>query len=72
LRFASADIVQLDEPFMLARAEKARQYGLATLQRALDGAAGTTAFHICLGFASIVHECPSGYSFLSELAAVGV
>jgi 5-methyltetrahydropteroyltriglutamate--homocysteine methyltransferase len=65
---AGADIVQLDEPYMQARAEKARQYGLATLQRALDGVTGTTGLHICFGYAAIIHERPSGYSFLPELA----
>jgi 5-methyltetrahydropteroyltriglutamate--homocysteine methyltransferase len=65
---AGADIVQLDEPYMQARAEKARQYGLATLKRALDGVTGTTALHICFGYAAIIHERPSGYSFLPELA----
>jgi 5-methyltetrahydropteroyltriglutamate--homocysteine methyltransferase len=65
---AGADIVQLDEPYMQARAEKARQYGIATLQRALDGVTGTTGLHICFGYAAIIHERPSGYSFLPELA----
>jgi 5-methyltetrahydropteroyltriglutamate--homocysteine methyltransferase len=65
---AGADIVQLDEPYMQARAEKARQYGVATLQRALDGVTGTTGLHICFGYAAIIHERPSGYSFLPELA----
>jgi 5-methyltetrahydropteroyltriglutamate--homocysteine methyltransferase len=65
---AGADIVQLDEPYMQARAEKARQYGIATLQRALDGITGTTGLHICFGYAAIIHERPSGYSFLPELA----
>jgi 5-methyltetrahydropteroyltriglutamate--homocysteine methyltransferase len=65
---AGADIVQLDEPYMQARAAKARQYGLATLQRALDAITGTTALHICFGYAAIIHERPPGYSFLPELA----
>jgi 5-methyltetrahydropteroyltriglutamate--homocysteine methyltransferase len=65
---AGADIVQLDEPYMQARAAKARQYGLATLERALDGVTGTTALHICFGYAAIIHERPPGYSFLPELA----
>jgi 5-methyltetrahydropteroyltriglutamate--homocysteine methyltransferase len=65
---AGADIVQLDEPYMQARAEKARQYGVATLKRALEGVTGTTGLHICFGYAAIIHERPSGYSFLPELA----
>ncbi len=66
---AGADIVQIDEPYMQARPEKAREFGLAALERALDGAPGTTAVHICFGYAAIIHERPSAYSFLPELAA---
>ena len=65
---AGADIVQVDEPYMQARPEKARQYGLKALNRALDGIRGMTAVHICFGYAAIVHQRPSGYSFLPELA----
>jgi 5-methyltetrahydropteroyltriglutamate--homocysteine methyltransferase len=65
---AGADIVQLDEPYMQARPGPAREYGLAALNRALDGIAQTTAVHICFGYAAIIHERPSAYSFLPELA----
>ena len=65
---AGADVVQIDEPYMQARPEKARQYGLKALNRAMDGIAGTTAVHICFGYAAIIHQRPSGYSFLPELA----
>lgn len=65
---AGADIVQMDEPYMQARPEKAREYGLKALNRALEGISGTTAVHICFGYAAIIHERPSGYSFLPELA----
>jgi len=65
---AGADYVQVDEPYMQARPEKARQYGLKALNRALEGIAGTTIVHICFGYAAIIHERPSGYSFLPELA----
>jgi 5-methyltetrahydropteroyltriglutamate--homocysteine methyltransferase len=65
---AGADVVQVDEPYMQARPEKAREYGLAALNRALEGISGTTAVHICFGYAAIIHERPSGYSFLPELA----
>ena len=64
---AGADVVQIDEPYMQARPETARQYGLKALNRALDGVSGTTAVHICFGYAAIIHERPSGYSFLPEL-----
>ena len=65
---AGADIVQIDEPYMQARPEKARQFGLTALNRALAGVTGTTAVHICFGYAAIIHQRPSGYSFLPELA----
>jgi 5-methyltetrahydropteroyltriglutamate--homocysteine methyltransferase len=65
---AGADIVQIDEPYMQARPETARQYGLKALNRALDGVTGTTAVHICFGYAAVIHARPSGYSFLSELS----
>ncbi len=64
---AGADVVQLDEPWMQARPEKAKAYGLAALARALDGVAGTTAVHLCFGYAQMVKQKPSGYSFLPEL-----
>jgi 5-methyltetrahydropteroyltriglutamate--homocysteine methyltransferase len=64
---AGADVVQIDEPYMQARPEKAREYGLKALNHALDGITGTTAVHICFGYAAIIHERPSGYSFLPEL-----
>jgi 5-methyltetrahydropteroyltriglutamate--homocysteine methyltransferase len=64
---AGADIVQLDDPWMQARPEKARQYGLKALDRALAGAGGTTAVHLCFGYAQMVKSKPSGYAFLPEL-----
>jgi 5-methyltetrahydropteroyltriglutamate--homocysteine methyltransferase len=65
---AGADIVQIDEPYMEAQPEKARQYGLTALRRALDGITGTTALHICFGYAAMVRDKPAAYSFLAELA----
>jgi 5-methyltetrahydropteroyltriglutamate--homocysteine methyltransferase len=65
---AGADIVQIDEPYMQARPEKARRYGLMALDAALSGVYGRTAVHICFGYAAIIHVRPSGYSFLPELA----
>jgi 5-methyltetrahydropteroyltriglutamate--homocysteine methyltransferase len=65
---AGADVVQVDEPYMQARPEKAREYGLAALNRALEGVTGTTAVHICFGYAAVIHTRPSGYSFLPELS----
>jgi len=65
---AGADVVQIDEPYMQARPEEARAFGLKALNQALDGVTGTTAVHICFGYAAIIHSRPSGYSFLGELA----
>jgi 5-methyltetrahydropteroyltriglutamate--homocysteine methyltransferase len=65
---AWADTVQIDEPYMQAQPEKARQFGVKALHRALDGVLGATAIHLCFGYAALVHERPSGYSFLPELA----
>jgi 5-methyltetrahydropteroyltriglutamate--homocysteine methyltransferase len=65
---AGADIVQIDEPYMQARPAEARSYGLQALNRALERISGQTAVHICFGYAAIIHERPSGYSFLGELA----
>ena len=64
------DVVQLDEPYMQARPEKAGEYAVKAINRALDGVTGTTAIHLCFGYAHIVHERPSsGYSFLPQLEA---
>jgi 5-methyltetrahydropteroyltriglutamate--homocysteine methyltransferase len=65
---AGADVVQIDEPYMQARPALAREYGLDALNRALEGVTQTTAVHICFGYAAIIHERPSAYSFLPELA----
>jgi 5-methyltetrahydropteroyltriglutamate--homocysteine methyltransferase len=64
---AGADVVQIDEPWMQQHPDKAREYGLKALDRALDGIAGTIAVHLCFGYAAVVHDKPSGYSFLPEL-----
>ena len=65
---AGADVVQLDEPYLQARAEKAARFALPAINRALDGIKGTTALHTCFGYAHIVHNRPKGYPFLEELA----
>jgi 5-methyltetrahydropteroyltriglutamate--homocysteine methyltransferase len=64
---AGADIVQVDEPWMQQHPEKARRYGVKALNRALEGVSGTIAVHLCFGYAAVVHEKPTGYSFLAEL-----
>jgi 5-methyltetrahydropteroyltriglutamate--homocysteine methyltransferase len=72
LHAAGADVVQVDEPYLQARPDAARAYGLAALNAALDGVEGTTAVHLCFGYAAIIHDRPAGYSFLPELAGCPV
>ena len=69
---AGADVVQIDEPYLQARPAKAKQYGIQVINRALKGITGTTAVHICFGYAAIIHQRPSAYSFLPELEAADV
>jgi 5-methyltetrahydropteroyltriglutamate--homocysteine methyltransferase len=64
---AGADVVQIDEPWMQQHPDKARAYGVKALDKALEGVTGTIAVHLCFGYAAVVHEKPSGYSFLAEL-----
>lgn len=66
---AGADVVQLDEPWMQAKPDQAKRYAVKAINRALEGAPGTTAVHMCFGYAHAVKNKPSGYSFLPELAA---
>jgi 5-methyltetrahydropteroyltriglutamate--homocysteine methyltransferase len=65
---AGADVVQIDEPWLQSRAERAREYALPAINRALEGATGPTVLHTCFGYAHVVHERPAGYPFLAELA----
>jgi len=68
LKAAGADVVQLDEPWLQARAERAARYGVKAINRALQGIEGTTVVHLCFGYAAAVKDKPSGYSFLPQLA----
>ena len=69
LKAAGADVVQIDEPYLQARPEAAREYALEAIDRALDGIEGETVLHTCFGYAHIVHDRPCGYPFLRELDA---
>jgi 5-methyltetrahydropteroyltriglutamate--homocysteine methyltransferase len=72
LKAAGADVVQLDEPYLQAEPEDADRYGVAGINRALDGIAalgGMTVVHLCFGYAYVVANKPSGYSFLPQLDA---
>jgi 5-methyltetrahydropteroyltriglutamate--homocysteine methyltransferase len=68
LKAAGADVLQLDEPWLQARAERAARYGVRVINRALEGIPGTTVVHLCFGYAAAVKDKPSGYSFLPQLA----
>ncbi|MFL6567095.1 MAG: hypothetical protein ACJ8G5_19310, partial [Burkholderiales bacterium] len=68
LKAAGADVIQLDEPWLQARADRAARYGVKAINRALQGIAGTTVVHLCFGYAAAVKDKPSGYSFLPQLA----
>jgi len=72
LKAAGADVIQLDEPWLQARAEEARRLALPAIDRALEGIPGPTALHLCFGYAYVARDKPNGYAFLSELTATGV
>jgi 5-methyltetrahydropteroyltriglutamate--homocysteine methyltransferase len=69
---AGADVVQIDEPYLQARSEKAERFAIKAINRALEGITGTTALHTCFGYAHIVHSRPNGYPFLEQLADLSV
>jgi 5-methyltetrahydropteroyltriglutamate--homocysteine methyltransferase len=68
LKATGVDVVQIDEPWVRAAPEKAARYGVTAMNRALDGIAGPTVVHICLGYGHLVRNKPSGYAFLPQLA----
>jgi 5-methyltetrahydropteroyltriglutamate--homocysteine methyltransferase len=69
LKAAGADVIQLDEPWLQARAEEARRLALPAIDRALDGVPGPTALHLCFGYAYVARDKPNVYAFLPELTA---
>jgi 5-methyltetrahydropteroyltriglutamate--homocysteine methyltransferase len=69
LKAAGADVVQIDEPWLQARPERAARYGVKAINRALEGIPGTTVVHLCFGYAAAVKDKPTGYSFLPQLEA---
>ena len=68
LKAAGVDVIQIDEPWMQARPEAAARFGVRALNRALEGLEGETVVHLCFGYAAVVKDKPSGYSFLPQLA----
>ncbi len=65
---AGADVIQFDEPWLQARPDAAKRYGVKAINRALEGLPGDTVVHLCFGYAAVVADKPSGYSFLPQLA----
>ena len=68
LKATGVDVIQLDEPWVRQSPEKAARYGIKAINRALQGVAGPTVVHLCFGYAAVVANKPSGYSFLPQLA----
>ncbi|MDD9925057.1 MAG: 5-methyltetrahydropteroyltriglutamate--homocysteine methyltransferase [Rhodospirillaceae bacterium] len=69
LKAAGADVIQIDEPYMQANPEEAERFGVSAIDQALDGIDGPTVVHLCFGYAYVVKDKPSGYSFLPPLDA---
>jgi 5-methyltetrahydropteroyltriglutamate--homocysteine methyltransferase len=67
LKAAGADVVQIDEPYLQARPEPAREYAIEAIDHALEGIGGDTVLHTCFGYAHVVKDKPPGYPFLREL-----
>jgi 5-methyltetrahydropteroyltriglutamate--homocysteine methyltransferase len=68
LKATGVDVVQLDEPWVRTAPDKAERYGVRAINRALEGIPGPTVVHLCFGYAHVVHNKPSGYAFLPQLA----
>ena len=66
------DIVQIDEPYVQARPEAAREYAVEAIDAALGGVGGTTALHVCFGYGRHVEDKPGEYDFLAELNSSAV
>lgn len=71
---AGADIVQFDEPYLQARYDDAVSYGIKAVNRAFEGVQGTTALHVCFGYAAMVADKSNndGYSCLPLVNEINV
>ena len=67
MKDAGANVIQIDEPHMQAHPIESNRFGVAAIDKALEGISGTTVVHLCFGYAYVVSDKPSGYSFLPEL-----
>jgi 5-methyltetrahydropteroyltriglutamate--homocysteine methyltransferase len=61
-------VIQLDDPWLRTNPEAAKRIAVKAINRALEGLSVTTAVHLCFGYAAVVNEKPTGYSFLPQLA----
>ncbi len=64
---AGADVVQLDEPWLQAHADDAKEFGVTAINKALEGVSDTTGLHLCFGYAAVVKNKSTRYEFLAEL-----
>jgi 5-methyltetrahydropteroyltriglutamate--homocysteine methyltransferase len=71
LKAAGADIIQIDEPWLQAKPDQARAYAVPAIKRALQGIDGTTALHVCFGYAYVAKNKPAVYSVLEQMADSG-
>ena len=68
LKAAGADLVQIDEPYLQADPRRRASTPSRRSTARWTGIEGETVLHTCFGYAHIVHDRPSGYPFLAELA----
>jgi 5-methyltetrahydropteroyltriglutamate--homocysteine methyltransferase len=68
LQAAGADVIQLDDPWLRTNPDAAKRIAVRAINRALQGLSVTTAVHLCFGYAAVVNQKPTGYSFLPQLA----
>jgi len=66
---AGADVIQIDEPYLQARVQKARAYAIPAINCALHAVQVPTVLHTCFGYGAIVpgKQVGARYPFLEEL-----
>lgn len=72
LAAAGIDMLQIDEPYLQANAESARQFAVEVIIAALDGINAPVTLHTCYGYAVYVTDKQGGYPFFAELSDVPV
>lgn len=62
------DVIQFDEPWFRNDPDSARKFGVALVDRLVEGVDTTTALHMCFGYGFLVPGTkPSSYDYLAEL-----